>query len=70
MEPFKDHLRSIRLTRNYTQLQVAQAIGITERNYQYYEAGKREPSMSNLIALADFFDVTLDYLVGRSDKPK
>ena len=35
--------------------------------YQFYEYGKNEPTASVLIALADFFDVSLDYLVGRSD---
>jgi len=35
--------------------------------YQRYEYGTREPAHKNLIALADYFDVSLDYLVGRSD---
>ena len=37
--------------------------------YQRYEYGEREPSFQKLIALADYFDVSLDYLVGRSDDP-
>lgn len=35
--------------------------------YQFYEYGKSEPKINVLIALADYFDVSLDYLVGRSD---
>ena len=69
MIPFNEHLRSIRKKKGYTQRQVASAIEITERNYQYYESGEREPSMGTLIALADYIDVSLDYLVGRSDDP-
>ena len=37
--------------------------------YQRYEYGDREPAYQNLIALADYFDVSLDYLVGRSASP-
>lgn len=37
--------------------------------YQYYEYGRSEPTASVLISLADFLDVSLDYLVGRSDEP-
>lgn len=37
--------------------------------YQRYEYGERSPSFDCLIALADFYDVSLDYLVGRSDDP-
>ena len=40
------------------------------RAYQYYERGQREPTASVLIALADYFDVSIDYLVGRTDNPK
>ena len=69
MKPFKEHLREIRKNKGTTQRQVAESIGITERNYQYYESGGREPAMSTLIALADYFDVSIDYLVGRSDDP-
>lgn len=44
-------------------------MGIQVRSYQAYEGGDREPSIQYLIALADFFDVTLDYLMGRTDTP-
>lgn len=67
---FHEHLRSIRKERGFTQKQVAQNTGITERNYQLYESGSQKPGFDTLLALADYFDVSLDYLVGRSDDPQ
>ena len=66
----KDALRRIRKQRKITQVQAAQAAGISESMYQFYEYGKSEPTASVLIALADYFNVSLDYLVGRSDDPQ
>ena len=39
------------------------------RSYQAYEQGTNEPNIEKLILLADFFDVSLDYLMGRTDAP-
>ncbi len=63
-------LRRIRKQRKITQVQAAQAAGVSEAMYQFYEYGKNEPTASVLIALADYFDISLDYLVGRSDDPQ
>ncbi len=62
-------LRRFRKEKKITQVQAAKAAGISEAMYQFYEYGKSEPTASVLIALADYFDVSLDYLVGRSDDP-
>lgn len=67
---FKDHLRAIRKLKKTTQKETAKAVGVTERNYQDWEAGKTKPGFDALIALADYFDVSLDYLCGRSDVPE
>lgn len=64
---FKEHLKKIRKEKKCTQKQVALTIGTTERNYQDWEYGKTKPGFDSLLALADFFDVSLDYLVGRSE---
>ena len=66
---FKDYLRAIRKERKHTQREAAAAAGVTERNYQDWEYGKTKPTFDTPIALADYFDVSLDYLVGRSDNP-
>ena len=67
---FSKRLQSIRKEKGITQVMVAQKIHITERQYQRYEAGENEPTLSVLLRLADFFDVSLDYLAGRSDVPE
>lgn len=65
-----DAFKRFRKYAKITQKQAAQAAGVGERLYQSYEYGKVVPSATVLIALADFFDVSLDYLVGRSDDPR
>ena len=47
---------------------MAEYLGITVRGYQCYEAGQNYPDVKGLIALADYFGVTTDYLLGRSEK--
>ena len=64
-----ERLKELRKKRSLTQVQVASATEMAERAYQRLEAGHK-PSHDNLIALADYFDVSLDYLVGRSDEPE
>jgi transcriptional regulator with XRE-family HTH domain len=70
MVVFKEHLRSIRKSKKVTQKEVALAVRVTERNYQDWEYGNTKPGFDALIALADYFGVSLDYLVGRSDDPE
>ncbi len=70
MTCFVERLKTCRKERHSTQKQVAEAIGTSEQNYQRYERGSQQPTLPVLIALADYFDVSLDYLVGRSDDPQ
>ena len=65
---FKERVRQLRKEKKETQAQVAAAIGLQERNYQRFELGETLPSYGNLIALADYFEVSLDYLTGRTDE--
>ena len=66
---FPERLKQIRLSKQVSQNKIATEIGISGTQYQNYEYGKKEPTLKNLIALADFFDVSLDYLSGRTDNP-
>ena len=67
--PLSDALKRFRKFKGITQKKAAEACGVAERVFQSYEYGKVVPSALVLIALADFYDVSLDYLVGRSDDP-
>lgn len=63
--PFSESLLQLRKTRGLKQQEVADGLKISLRAYQYYERGEREPQVSLLIRMADYFDVSLDELVGR-----
>ena len=67
MAKLSDRLRVLRKERHMTQKDMAEQFQQSMRAYQYYEAGTRHPEYDHLLALADFFDVSLDYLVGRSE---
>ena len=65
-----ERLNELKHARNLLQKDIAASVGLSLRAYQYYERGEREPTSSVLISLADYFDVSLDYLVGRTDNPE
>lgn len=66
---FPERLVLLRRERNLTQRQLATEIKLSELAIQHYESQRRKPAFDALITLADYFDVSLDYLVGRSDDP-
>ena len=61
-------LKELRLEGGFTQGEVAKAIGTSQRNIGRWENGENEPTASFLIALADFFKVSIDYLLCREDE--
>ena len=61
-------LRDLHEDRDMTQAQVASLLGIDQRVYSNYETGKREIPLRHLIVLADYYHVTVDYLLGRDTK--
>lgn len=65
-----ERLQEQRLKKGKTQQEMADFLGLKLRVYQYYESGDRKPVLENLIILADFFGVSIDYLVGRTDDPQ
>lgn len=66
---FSENLKNLRKQNNISQSKLASVIGVTDRTCRKYESSEIEPTLSVLMAIADFFDVSLDYLVGRSDDP-
>ena len=69
MSNFSDKLKQLRNQKKAKQSDISTLLNISTRNYQRYEYGVNEPNIDGLIQLADYFDVSLDYLVGRSDEP-
>ena len=67
---FSERLKNLRNQKNVTGVSVARTLGITPQSFHAWEIGKTVPTSDLLVALADLFDVSIDYLVGRSDKPK
>lgn len=63
-----NRLRQLRKEKGLTQNQVAIYCDITEKTYQNYELMTREPKIEILAKIADVYDVSIDYLVGRTDE--
>ena len=60
-----NNLKILRKANNLSQHQVAKVINKTTSAYGYYEVGRNDPDIETLIKLADYFNVSLDYLCGR-----
>lgn len=67
MKILGDRLKELRSSRHLTQREVAERLGIGVSTLGMYEAGKREPDLDTLKALAQFYNVTVDYLLGNED---
>lgn len=66
---FSVRLRELRLSKQLSQSALGQVIGIKAQAINDMEHGRVKTTLDRAVALADFFDVSLDYLVGRSDDP-
>lgn len=64
---FAERLKKLRSEKNMVQKDIAKVLNITTSAYGFYEQGKRTPDQETLIKLADFFDVSIDYLLGKTD---
>lgn len=60
-------LKELRKQKNITQLKLAMDLGMNQNAISRYETGEREADYKTLIALADYFDVSVDYLIGRTN---
>lgn len=61
------NLRTVRKDLGYSQTKVAEFLNISQQSYSDYENGKTFPDPDTLIKIADFFHVSIDYLLGRAD---
>ena len=69
MADFSQRLKELRKSKKLKQTEMATFLECTSRNYQDYEYGKVYPHILAIIKLADYFNVSIDYLVGRSNDP-
>ena len=63
-------LKEIRKAKGISQLKLALEMNTNQNTISRYETGEREPGIAELIQLADFFNVSVDYLLERTDNPK
>ncbi|MBR5192428.1 MAG: helix-turn-helix transcriptional regulator [Clostridia bacterium] len=64
MNMFKENLKSLRIENNIGQIELAKQIGVSKGIISLWENGLREPTMTSLILLAKYFNVSIDFLVG------
>ena len=64
-----ENLKKAREKVGLTQAQAAEAIGVSDGTYKNYEQGKREPNGDKMVTIANLFNVTTDYLLGREPAP-
>lgn len=69
MDIFSVRLKEIRKNKAVSQKVVGEAVGISDRAYSDIEKGKSKPAFETFIAMAEYFNVSLDYLTGRCDNP-
>lgn len=62
-------IKDLRKARRITQLKMAMDLNMSQNTISRYESGEREPGIAELIRIADYFRVSIDYLVGRTDDP-
>ena len=66
---FKDRLKELRYKKELSQRELASILNMSPSTIAMYETGQREPDAETLSKIADFFGVTIDYLLGRTDNP-
>ena len=67
MNKFKERLKELRTEKGFTQKQIATELNVSEDSVYNWEKGRSEPSITDLINLAILLDVTIDYLVGKTE---
>lgn len=69
MATFSERIKLLREERGLTQSALGEIIGVKRFSIYSYEKGRAYPEMRGLVALADYFNVSMDYLAGRTDNP-
>lgn len=64
---FKERLKELRKEKGVFQQDIAKLVGTTKMAVSHWEKGHSEPSIAQLITLSEFFDVSVDFLIGKTD---
>ena len=67
MVTFNQRLKELRKEKNISQLELAKLLNMTKMAISHWESGHSEPSISQLIEISNYFDVTVDYLIGKTN---
>ncbi len=67
MISFKERLKDLRIEKNITQQELGKLVNTSKMAVSHWEKGHSEPSISQLIILSNYFDVSVDYLIGKTD---
>lgn len=67
MAIFAERIKELRMERGYTHKQLADLLGISESSVSMWETGQRSPTKNRMYRIAELFDVSFDYLTGKSD---
>ena len=70
MKIFGERIRALRESMNFSQVKFAETFGIGQSSVVRYEKGESSPSLELLVRIADYYDVSLDYVLGRTDNPQ
>ena len=65
---FRQRLRQLREKKRISRIVLSELCGLSSDAVRRYERGECEPTLHSLMAIAEFFEVSVDYLVGKSDK--
>lgn len=63
-------LKEVRKLKKISQLKLAMDLNMNQNTISRYETGEREPGINELIKIADYFNISIDYLLERTDNPK
>ena len=69
-DDMKNRLRQLRINKGYTQVALQMHTGIEQALLSKFETGERIPPTETLLLLANFYDVSIDYILCRTDKPE
>jgi transcriptional regulator with XRE-family HTH domain len=69
MQTFGERVAELRIKSGFTQKVIGEKVGVTKSAFANYESGERHPNFETVVKIADALNVSVDYLLGRTDQP-